>query len=202
LKLKFLINSEESIKTMERCRWAEGDPLYQTYHDKEWGVPVYDAKKLFECLMLEGFQAGLSWITILRKRENFRQAFHNFDPDIISNWGNKETETLLQNAGIIRHRGKIEAAFTSAQAWQRIEENQSFSQFIWNFVDGSPIQNTWRELSEVPNTTAQAEALSKALKKNGFKFCGPTIVYAFMQATGLVNDHVLTCPQHPQNQRR
>jgi len=202
LKLKFLIDSEESIKTMERCRWAEGDPLYQTYHDKEWGVPVYDAKKLFECLMLEGFQAGLSWITILRKRENFRQAFHNFDPDIISNWGNKETETLLQNAGIIRHRGKIEAAFTSAQAWQRIEESQSFSQFIWNFVDGNPIQNTWRELSEVPNTTAQAEALSKALKKNGFKFCGPTIVYAFMQATGLVNDHVLTCPQHPQNQRR
>lgn len=202
MKLKFLIDSEESIKTMERCRWAEGDPLYQTYHDKEWGVPVYDAKKLFECLMLEGFQAGLSWITILRKRENFRQAFHNFDPDIISNWGNKETETLLQNAGIIRHRGKIEAAFTSAQAWQRIEESQSFSQFIWNFVDGNPIQNTWRELSEVPNTTAQAEALSKALKKNGFKFCGPTIVYAFMQATGLVNDHVLTCPQHPQNQRR
>ena len=202
MKLKFLIDSEESIKTMERCRWAEGDPLYQCYHDEEWGVPVYDAKKLFECLMLEGFQAGLSWITILRKRENFRQAFHNFDPDIISNWGNKETETLLQNAGIIRHRGKIEAAFTSAQAWQRIEESQSFSQFIWNFVDGNPIQNTWRELSEVPNTTAQAEALSKALKKNGFKFCGPTIVYAFMQATGLVNDHVLTCPQHPQNQRR
>ena len=187
---------------MERCRWAEGDPLYQDYHDKEWGVPVYDSKKLFECLMLEGFQAGLSWITILRKRENFRAAFQHFDPDIISAWGDKETETLLQNTGIVRHRGKIEGAFTSARAWKIIDNDQGFSNFVWNFVNGAPIQNTWHDLSEVPSQTAIAEALSKALKKSGFKFCGPTITYAFMQATGLVNDHVLTCPQHPQNQRR
>ena len=118
---------------MERCRWAEGDPLYQAYHDEEWGVPVYDSKKLFECLMLEGFQAGLSWITILRKRENFRAAFDNFDPDIISKWGDQETETLLQNAGIVRHRGKIEGAFASARAWQIIEKEQGFSNFHLGF---------------------------------------------------------------------
>ena len=202
MKPEFLINPEESIKTMERCRWAEGDPLYQAYHDEEWGVPVYDSKKLFECLMLEGFQAGLSWITILKKREYFRAAFDNFDPDIISNWGDQETETLLQNAGIVRHRGKIEGAFASARAWQIIEKEQGFSNFVWGYVDGKPIQNIWNDLSEVPSKTEKAEALSKALKKQGFKFCGPTIVYAFMQATGLVNDHMLTCPQHPQNQRR
>ena len=134
LKLKFLIIPEESIKTMERCRWAEGDPLYQAYHDEEWGVPVYDSKKLFECLMLEGFQAGLSWITILRKRENFREAFQNFDPEIISNWGDQETHTLLQNVGIVRHRGKIEGAFASARAWKIIEKIKGlaiFSGVFW-----------------------------------------------------------------------
>ena len=187
---------------MERCRWAKGDPLYQAYHDKEWGVPVYDSKKLFECLMLEGFQAGLSWITILRKRENFRAAFDNFDPDIISAWGGRETDTLLKNSGIVRHRGKIEGAIASAQAWQIIEQEQGFNNFVWAFVDGKPIQNIWQNLSEVPSTTKKSTALSKALKKRGFKFCGPTIVYAFMQATGLVNDHMLTCPQHPENQGR
>ena len=187
---------------MERCRWAEGDPLYQAYHDGEWGLPIYDSKKLFECLMLEGFQAGLSWITILRKRENFRAAFQNFDPDIISNWGDKETDALLQNAGIVRHRGKIEGVISSARAWQIIEHDHGFSHFIWSFVDGEPVQNAWNDLSEVPRKTGKAEALSKELKKQGFKFCGPTIVYAFMQATGLVNDHMLTCPQHPQNRGR
>ena len=199
MKLKFLIIPEESIKTMERCRWAEGDPLYQAYHDEEWGVPVYDSKKLFECLMLEGFQAGLSWITILRKRENFREAFQNFDPEIISNWGDQETHTLLQNVGIVRHRGKIEGAFASARAWKIIENDQGFSHFLWSFVDGKPVLNTWKNLSEVPSKTDTSEALSKALRKIGFKFCGPTSVYAFMQATGLVNDHMLTCPQNPQN---
>jgi DNA-3-methyladenine glycosylase I len=184
---------------MERCRWAEGDPLYQAYHDEEWGVPVYDSKKLFECLMLEGFQAGLSWITILRKRENFREAFQNFDPEIISNWGDQETHALLQNVGIVRHRGKIEGAFASARAWKIIENDQGFSHFLWSFVDGKPVLNTWKNLSEVPSKTDTSEALSKALRKIGFKFCGPTSVYAFMQATGLVNDHMLTCPQNPQN---
>ena len=187
---------------MERCRWAEGDQLYQSYHDQEWGVPVFDSKKLFECLMLEGFQAGLSWITILRKRENFRAAFHHFDPDIIAGWGDAETEILLQNAGIIRHRGKIEGAFSSARAWQLIEREQGFGAFIWSFVKGTTIQNTWQDPAEVPNTSPNAQALSKALKKRGFKFCGPTITYAFMQATGLVNDHVITCPKHPKNQGR
>ena len=169
---------------------------------KNGGVQIYDSKKFFECLMLEGFQAGLSWITILRKRENFRAAFQNFDPDIISNWGDQETNALLQNTGIVRHRGKIEGVFSSARAWLIIEKGQGFSHLIWSFVDGTPVQNTWNDLSEVPRKTDKAEALSKELKKQGFKFCGPTIAYAFMQATGLVNDHMLTCPQHPQNQGR
>ena len=186
---------------MERCRWAEGDPQYQAYHDEEWGVPVYDSKKLFECLMLEGFQAGLSWLTILRKRENFRAAFQNFDPDVIYDWGEQETKSLLQNTGIVRHRGKIEGAFSSARAWQSIEKKQGFNNFIWSFEDHAAIQNTWKHLSEVPSKTDKSRTLSNALKKAGFKYCGPTIVYAFMQATGLVNDHLVNCHRHPENQK-
>ena len=157
---------------------------------------LHDDATLFEFLILETFQAGLSWITILRKREKFRAAFDSFDPDIISNWGDQETEPLLQNEGIVRHRGKIEGAFASARAWQIIEKEQGFSNFIWGFVDGKPIQNTWSDLSEVPSKSEKAEALSKALKKQGFKFCGPTIVYAWLQATGVINDHLVECPRH------
>lgn len=180
----------------ERCGWVGDDPLYQEYHDKEWGVPVMDARALWEALMLEGFQAGLSWITILRKREAFRAAFAGFEPDIISTWGSPEVEKLLQNPGIVRHRGKIEGTIASAQAFQRVERAQGFANYIWGFVDGRPLQPKRIRLEDVPAQTDVSRALSKGLKKQGFKFCGPTIVYAFMQAVGLVNDHLVTCPRY------
>jgi DNA-3-methyladenine glycosylase I len=180
----------------ERCGWCGTDPLYVAYHDDEWGVPERDARALYEKLVLDGFQAGLSWYTILRKRENFRAAFAGFDPDEIATWGEPEVTRLLADAGIVRHRGKIEAAITNAQAWQQVEATYpgGFSAFIWSAVEGVPLQNSWTGLGQIPATTPAGDALAKRLKKAGFRFCGPTIVYAFAQAVGLVNDHVVDCP--------
>ncbi|MEM7075140.1 MAG: DNA-3-methyladenine glycosylase I [Pseudomonadota bacterium] len=181
---------------MERCAWAGDDPLYHAYHDEEWGVPERRSRALWEALVLEGFQAGLSWITILRKREAFRTAFAGFDPDIVATWGEREVAHLLQDAGIVRHRGKIEATISNARAWQKIEAEQGFSTYIWNFVDGQPVQTRPRQITDIPAQTRLSAALSKDLKTRGFRFCGPTTVYAFMQAKGLVNDHLLSCPRH------
>lgn len=180
----------------ERCGWVGNDPLYLAYHDTEWGVPEHDPRALYEKLVLDGFQAGLSWITILRKREAFRLAFEGFEPDRIATWGEAEVRRCLADPGIVRHRGKIEAAIGNARAWQHLEADGGFSEFVWSFVGGSPVQNRWRELSEVPAQTPASVALSDALKRAGFRFCGPTIVYAFMQAVGVVNDHLLDCPAH------
>lgn len=181
---------------MERCGWAGPDPIYLDYHDTEWGVPERDARALWEKLILDGFQAGLSWITILKKRDNFREAFANFDPEIVASWGEKDVDRLLQNAGIIRHRGKIEATISNAQAYLKIAEGEGFDQFLWKYVDGMPLQNQWKTLSDVPAYTDMSTQMSKDLKKAGFKFCGPTIVYAAIQAMGLVNDHLVTCHRH------
>ncbi|WP_406648411.1 DNA-3-methyladenine glycosylase I [Aliisedimentitalea scapharcae] len=181
---------------MERCGWAGSEEIYVRYHDTEWGVPEYDSRALWEKLILDGFQAGLSWITILKKRDNFRAAFADFDPNIVAEWGEPEIERLLQDPGIIRHRGKIAATITNAQAWQRIEAEQGFDTYLWTYFGGVPLQNSWNSLSEVPAKTALSEEISKDLKKRGFKFCGPTIVYAFLQACGLINDHLVTCPCH------
>lgn len=180
----------------EVCGWVGQEDIYIAYHDTDWGVPEYDSRALWEKLILDGFQAGLSWITILKKRENFREAFAGFDPNIIAGWGEAEIEALLQNAGIIRHRGKIAATITNARVWQSIEQEQGFDRYLWDYVGGAPIQNAWADLSEVPAFTDLSTQISKDLKKRGFKFCGPTIVYAFMQAVGMVNDHVVTCPRH------
>ncbi|THD75947.1 DNA-3-methyladenine glycosylase I [Thalassobius vesicularis] len=180
----------------ERCGWAGPEQIYLDYHDTEWGVPDYDSRALWEKLILDGFQAGLSWITILKKREGFRQAFQGFDPNVIAEWGEAEVTRLLADPGIIRHRGKIEATITNARAWQRIEAQQGFSTFLWDYVGGTPIQNRWSSMSQVPASTEISAQISKDLKKAGFKFCGPTIVYAFMQAVGMVNDHLIGCPCH------
>lgn len=179
-----------------RCSWCGTDPLYVAYHDSEWGVPERDPRALFEKLILDGFQAGLAWITILRKREAFRTAFAGFRPEIIATWGEAEVQRLLADPGIVRHRGKIEGTIAGARAFLRIEDREGFSPFLWNFVGGSPIQNSLRSMAEVPTETPESRAMSKALKAEGFKFCGPTIVYAFMQATGMVNDHLTGCPCH------
>ena len=179
------------------CTWPGTDPLYLAYHDEEWGVPEYDDRALFEKLVLDGFQAGLSWITILRKRENFRDAFDGFDPSRILRYTPAKVEKLLKNEGIIRHRGKIEATIGNARAWLDImDQNGGFSDFIWGFVDGEPVQNKWKHMREVPAETEMSVKLSKALKSKGFRFCGPTIVYAFAQAVGMVNDHMVSCPRH------
>lgn len=180
----------------ERCGWVGSDAIYLEYHDTEWGVPEYDSRALWEKLILDGFQAGLSWITILKKRENFRGAFEGFDPNVIASWGEPEVERLLGNAGIIRHRGKIEATIGNARAWQAIEAEQGFDRYLWNYMGGIPLQNRWTKLSEVPSETPLSKEISKDLKQRGFKFCGPTIVYAFMQAVGMVNDHLIGCPCH------
>lgn len=181
---------------MSRCPWCGTDPLYARYHDQEWGVPEADGRALWENLVLEGFQAGLSWITILRRRETFRIAFAGFDPPTVARWGEAEVQRLLADPGIIRHRGKIEAAIRSAQAWERIEARQGFADFIWQHTDGRSVQNAVRTLAELPGQTEQAQRLAKALKAEGMLFSGPTIAYAFMQASGLVNDHLITCPRH------
>ena len=178
------------------CPWCGNDPLYVDYHDREWGVPERDSRALYEKLILDGFQAGLAWITILRKRENFRRAFEGFQPEAVARWGEPEVARLLVDPGIVRHRGKIEGAIKGARAWERIEAREGFSHFIWKFVEGRPIQNSFRSMSEVPAATPQSTALAKALKAEGFVFCGPVIVYAAMQAMGLVNDHMADCPRH------
>ena len=180
----------------ERCAWCGTDPLYVDYHDTEWGVPEYDSRALWEKLVLDGFQAGLSWITILRKRDSFRECFEGFDPERVARWGEPEIARALQNPGIIRHRGKIEATVTGARIYLDIEGSEGFSPFIWSFVGGLPIQNSLTSMKEVQAKTLESEAMAKALKKRGFKFCGPVITYAFMQACGLVNDHMIQCPQH------
>lgn len=181
----------------EGCTWPGTDPIYVAYHDEEWGVPEYDDRALFEKLQLDGFQAGLSWITILKKRDNFRRAFDGFEPEKIARYAPAKVEKLLGDAGIIRHRGKIEATIGNARAYLDImEERGSFSGYLWDFVDGAPIQTHARRMKDVPAETPLSKALSKDLKKRGFKFCGPTIVYAFMQAVGMVNDHVTSCPRH------
>lgn len=182
---------------IKRCSWAGPDQIYLDYHDQDWGVPEYDSRALWEKLILDGFQAGLSWITILKKRENFRAAFAGFDPHIIATWGEPEIQRLLDNPGIIRHRGKIAATITNAQAWQKIEMNDGFDTFLWRYVDGKPLQPHRASRDDVPTETELSRQISKDLKRAGFKFCGPTIVYAFMQATGMINDHVTTCHCHP-----
>lgn len=179
-----------------RCDWCGDDALYVDYHDHDWGAPEYDSRALWEKLILDGFQAGLAWITILRKRENFRAAFDGFDPDVIATWGEADVARLLENPGIVRHRGKIEATIGNARVWQRIEADQGFDRFLWAYVDGKPLQNRFTNMGQVPAQTPLSVQISKDLKKAGFKFCGPTIVYAFMQATGMVNDHMVTCPCH------
>lgn len=180
----------------ERCAWAQSEKIYHDYHDEDWGVPEWDSRALWEKLILDGFQAGLSWLTILKKRENFREAFQGFDPNVIAEWGEDDVLRLLGNAGIIRHRGKIQAAITNARVWQEIESEQGFDTYLWGFVGGSAIQNRYISQDQVPTQTDLSLQISKDLKKRGFKFCGPTIVYAFMEAVGMVNDHMVDCPCH------
>lgn len=181
---------------MTRCPWANTD-LYAEYHDREWGVPLHDDRQLFEFIVLEGAQAGLSWITVLKKRENYRAAFDGFDAVKIAHYGAAETERLRANPGIIRNRLKIAAAITNAQAFLDVQkEFGSFDRYIWGFVGGQPVQNRWLSMSEVPARTLTSDALSKDLKQRGFKFVGSTIIYAHMQATGMVNDHLVSCPRH------
>jgi DNA-3-methyladenine glycosylase I len=179
---------------MNRCGWVNNDPLYMDYHDHEWGVPVYDDQVLFEFLNLEGAQAGLSWYTILKKRENYRQAFDHFDPEKIIHYDEKKIEELLNNEGIVRNKLKINAVITNAKAFLKVvEEFGSFSKYIWSFVDGKPIQNHFKELKDVPTSTEISDKFSKDLKKRGFKFVGSTICYAYMEAVGMVNDHIMSC---------
>jgi DNA-3-methyladenine glycosylase I len=179
---------------MKRCEWANRSELEQSYHDKEWGVANHDDRKLFEFLVLEGAQAGLSWSTILRKREAYRRAFDNFDARKISRYSEKTVSRLLANSEIIRNRLKIDAAIANARAFLQVQkEFGSFDRYIWQFVDGKPIRNSWRELADIPASTPESVAMSRDLKKRGFKFVGPTICYAFMQAVGMVNDHVVNC---------
>lgn len=181
-------------KRVNRCGWVSDDPLYQQYHDQEWGIPVYDSKQLFAMLILEGAQAGLSWITVLKRRQGYYQVFDGLDPEKIAQYDQNKIDQLCQDERIIRHRGKIEATINNAKLFMEMHQRgENFSEFLWAFVDGEPIQNKWQTLNQIPANTAESDAMSKALKKIGFKFCGSTICYAFMQATGMVNDHVLDC---------
>lgn len=183
-----------SPKSRKRCEWAGSDPLYVAYHDDEWGVPVHDDRKLFEMLMLEGAQAGLAWITILRKRENYRQAFDGFDPAKIARYTDRRLQKLLNNEGIVRNRLKVAAARKNARAFLEVQnEFGSFDEYIWQFVGGKPVQNRRRTMKDLPAMTSESDAMSKDLKKRGFTFVGSTICYAFMQAVGMVNDHVVGC---------
>ena len=179
---------------MKRCEWAGSEPLYVAYHDQEWGVPQHDDGKLFEMLILEGAQAGLSWSTILKKRESYRKAFEDFDPQKVAEFDESEVAELLKNPGIVRNRLKINAAVQNAKALLAVQDEfGSFDKYIWGFVGGEPKVNTWKSLGEIPAQTAESQAMSKDLKKRGFRFVGPTICYAFMQAVGMVNDHVVHC---------
>ena len=181
-----------------RCPWAGADPLYRAYHDEEWGVPEYDDRALYEKLVLDGFQAGLSWITILRKRQNFRRAFHAFKPEKIARYGAKDVDRLLQDEGIIRSRAKIEAAINGARLWLDIMEKEQggFTELIWKHADAKPRRNALKRIGDVPAKTDMSERLAKELKSRGFKFCGPVIVYAFAQAVGMVNDHLASCHRY------
>ena len=184
-------------RTSKRCPWPGiEDPAYTHYHDHEWGVPMTDDQKLFEKLILEGFQAGLSWLTILKKRDNFRKAFHNFEAGRIARYRQKDIERLMHDAGIVRNRLKIEAAISNAKALLALQKNLSFTEFLWTFSDDFPTTNQFAKFSQVPPETATSKALAQALKVKGFRFVGPTTVYAFMQSVGLVNDHLTTCPRH------
>ena len=186
---------------IQRCSWCGDDPFYQAYHDEEWGVPIFDSRALFEKLILDGFQAGLSWITILRKRENFMNAFDGFNPEIIAGYGDTKIESLMQDAGIIRNRAKIVGTISSAKLFLEIEEKEDgFSNLLWSYLDGKPLQNNWTSMSQVPAETPLSQAVSKDLKSRGFKFVGPTIVYAFMQAVGMINDHPVGCFRHKEVQ--
>jgi DNA-3-methyladenine glycosylase I len=180
-----------------RCPWPKQDPLYLAYHDEEWGVPEFEDRALYEKLVLDGFQAGLSWITILRKRENFRRAFDGFEPEKIARYQKRKIESLMKNAGIVRNRAKIEGAVSSARAWIEImEKGPGFSNLLWDYLDGKPKLNKFRTTRQVPAETALSEKISKDLVTRGFKFVGPTIVYAFMQAVGMVNDHLVSCHRY------
>ena len=179
---------------IHRCDWCGDDPLYQQYHDDEWGVPTYDDATLFEFLILEGAQAGLSWITVLRKRENYRKAFHQFNPEKIARYSEKKIQRLKLDAGIIRNDLKIRSAVTNAQCYLELcNEKDSLSNYLWNFVDGKPIKNSWKSMKTIPANTPLSDTISKDLKKRGFKFVGSTIIYAYMQSMGLVNDHLVNC---------
>lgn len=182
---------------MQRCPWCEGFDLYREYHDTEWGVPLRNDRALFELINLEGAQAGLSWSTVLKKRETYRAAFDQFDPEKIARYDERKVAELLANPGIVRNRLKVAATITNAQAFLALQaDGQSFGSFVWQFVDGQPLQHRRQSMSEVPAQTAESDAMSKALKKAGFKFVGSTICYAFMQASGMVNDHLLSCHRH------
>lgn len=184
-------------KSKLRCTWPGNDALYQDYHDTEWGVPLHDEQRLFEFLILEGAQAGLSWITILRKREHYRAAFDDFDPMRIARYDANKIESLLQDAGIVRNRLKVQSAVVNAQKFLDVQESfGSFDRFIWQFVEGKTKQNKWRSLADIPASTPESDVMSKELKRRGFKFVGSTICYAHMQATGMVNDHVTSCFRH------
>jgi DNA-3-methyladenine glycosylase I len=185
------------MKTLIRCPWCEDFDLYRQYHDTEWGVPLRDSQKLFELLFLEGAQAGLSWSTVLKKRESYREAFDNFDPKKIAKYDEKKISELMANPGIIRNRLKVAATITNAKAYLALEKNgQSFDQFLWQFVKNKPIQNKHQSLSDIPASSPESDALSKALLKAGFKFVGSTICYAFMQASGMINDHITSCHRY------
>jgi DNA-3-methyladenine glycosylase I len=179
-----------------RCPWCGTDPLYVAYHDTEWGVPERDGRALWEKLVLDGFQAGLAWITILRKRDAFRAAFDGFHPETIASWGEADVARLLADPGIVRHRGKIAATIGNARAYLAIAETMDFADFVWRYVDGAPLQTDRASMADVPAATPLSTRLSRDLQKAGFRFCGPTITYAWMQATGIVNDHLVTCHRH------
>jgi DNA-3-methyladenine glycosylase I len=186
---------------MSRCEWVKNDPLEIAYHDTEWGVPVHDDRTLFEFLILEGVQSGLSWNIVLKKRENYREAFDRFDPEKVARYNKDKVQELLQNEGIIRNKSKIEAAIVNARKFLEIQQEfGSFDAFIWKFVDGKPIQNKWKNSQKVPITSKKSELISKELKRRGFKYVGSTICYAFMQAVGLVNDHTIDCFRHQELQ--
>lgn len=187
---------------IKRCTWCGSDPQYVAYHDEDWGVPVYDDRLLFEMLILEGAQAGLSWLTILKKRANYRKAFHNFEAERIAYYDQNEIDRLMQDAGIVRNRLKIESAIKNARGFLQIrEEFTSFADYLWRHVDGKPIINTWQDISEIPAHTSLSDQLSKDLKKRGFNFVGSTICYAFMQSIGMVNDHITDCFRYPEINR-
>ena len=192
----------KTTKTPIRCSWAMGEQNIE-YHDVEWGVPVHDERLLFEFLILEGAQAGLSWSTILKKRENYREAFDGFDPAVVATYGKRKQQALLANPGIVRNRLKVDSAITNAKAFLAVQEEVgTFDEYIWSFVDGEPRQNAWKSLKVVPARTIQSDAMSKDLKRRGFRFVGSTICYAFMQAVGMVNDHLVTCFRHQELQPR